>query len=166
VKFKVEGVFGAISGIPYRVNLSSGLIDTEKTAKMQFTCDLQDENGNAMTDSEDNEQPMVCHGNIDVLTLVNAPDPNRIRGPGILQLMIRIKDKKTIRVKVNLYNAIKRANLYQSVDDSSWARLRKRHGVIEIDTDLVIDEKTVLPSEDSGMDVWIQAGKDDIIVDT
>jgi hypothetical protein len=166
VKFKVEGVFGAISGIPYRVNLSSGLIDTEKTAKMQFTCDLQDENGNAMTDSEDNEQPMVCHGNIDVLTLVNAPDPNRIRGPGILQLMIRIKDKKTIRVKVNLYNAIKRANLYQSVDDSSWARLRKRHGVIEIDTDLVIDEKTVLPSEDGGMDVWIQAGKDDIVVDT
>ena len=165
-RFQVEGIYGGISGIPYRVNLSSGLIDTENTGKMMFTCDLQDENGNPFTDSEDNEQSMVCHGNIDVLTLVNSPDASRLRGPGILQLMIRIKDKKTIRVKVNLYNAIERARLYEAVDDSNWARLRKRKGVLEIDTDLVIDEQTVLPSEDGGMEVWVQAGKDDIVVDT
>ena len=165
-RFQIEGVYGGISGIPYRVNLSSGLIDTENTAKMMFTCDLQDENGNALTDSEDNEQPMVCHGNIDVLTLVNSPDPGRLRGPGILQLMIRIKNKKTIRVKVNLHNALERARLYEAVDDSNWARLRKRKGQLEIDADLVIDEDTVLPSEDGGMEVWIQAGKDDIVVDT
>ena len=51
-------------------------------------------------------------------------------------------------------------------DDSNWARLRKRKGQLEIDADLVIDEDTVLPSEDGGMEVWIQAGKDDIVVDT
>ena len=166
VKFHVEDIFGGISGIPYRLNLSSGHFDTENTAKMMFKCDLQDENGNPFTDTDDNEQPMVCHGNIDVLSLVNSPDPERLRGPGILQLMIRIKDHKTIRVKINLHHAIDRAQLYEPVDEGNWGRLRKRRGVIEIDTDLVIDEKAVLPSEDSGMDVWIQAGKDDIVVDT
>jgi hypothetical protein len=148
------------------LNLSSGYFDTENTAKMMFKCDLQDENGNPFTDTDDNEQPMVCHGNIDVLSLVNSPDAERLRGPGILQLMIRIKDHKTIRVKINLHDVIARAQLYEPVDDGKWGRLRKRHGVLEIETDLTIDEKAVLPSEDGGMDVWIQAGKDDIVVDT
>ena len=166
VKFHVEEIFGGISGIPYRLNLSTGFFDTENTAKMMFKCELQDENGRPFVDSDDNEQPMVCHGNIDVLSLVNSPDAERLRGPGILQLMIRIKDQKTIRVKVNLHDVIARARLYEPVDDGNWGRLRKRSGVLEIDTDLVIDEKAVLPSEDGGMEIWVQAGKDDIIVDT
>ena len=164
--FLIDSVCAEISGIPYRLNLSRDVFDIRNTAKMRFMCKLEDGNGHVIDDTPTNEY-LLCHGNIDVLSLVNAPNPDTRRGPGIMQLMVKIKDHKTIRVKVNLFNAIERANLYKTIDDGEWAYRRKDHGVLEIDTQLVIDEKAVLPSESgNGMEEWIQAGLDDIVVDT
>lgn len=163
--FLIETVYAEISGIPYRLNLSTDRFDIRNTAKMMFTCNLCNENGQTISDTETNEY-LLCHGNIDVLSLINAPNTHTLRGPGIMQLMIRIKGRKTIRVKVNLRNAILEANLYEATEDGEWARRRKEHGVLDIKTNLVIDEEAVLPSDDGGMEVWTQAGLDDIVVDT
>lgn len=164
--FLIDSICAEISGIPYRLNLARDIFDIRNTAKMRFMCKLEDGNGNVIDDTPTNEY-LLCHGNIDVLSLVNAPNPKAIRGPGIMQLMVKIKDHKTIRVKVNLFNAIERANLYRSIEEGEWAVRRKSHGVLEIDTNLVIDEKAVLPSDQgNGMEEWIQAGEDDIVVDT
>jgi hypothetical protein len=164
--FLIDSICAEISGIPYRLNLSRDVFDIRNTAKMRFMCKLEDGNGNVIDDTPTNEY-LLCHGNIDVLSLVNAPNSRTIRGPGIMQLMVKIKDHKTIRVKVNLFNAIERANLYRSIENGEWAVRRKSHGVLEIDTNLVIDEKAVLPSDQgNGMEEWIQANEDDIVVDT
>ena len=133
---------------------------------MQFTCQLEDANGNKITDSNTNEY-LLCHGNIDVLSLVNAPNPDVTRGPGIMQLMITLRGtSKIIRLRINLFHAIQRANLYKADNDGAWAHRRKAYGTLEIDTGLVIDEKAVITNdEEGGLDKWIDIGKDEIIVD-
>lgn len=164
--FSIEAVYADISGIPYRLNLSTGLFDILNTAKMMFTCKLENANGEEIAD-EDNNTYLLCHGNIDVLSLVNAPNDETVRGPGILQLMVKIKDRpKAVRARVNLFHAIERANLYRPIDDGEWAVRRKAYGTLEIDTGLVIDEAaTVTQDEEGGLDVWVEVGKDEIIVD-
>lgn len=164
--FSIEAVYADISGIPFRINLSTGLFDIRNTAKMMFTCKMEDANGNEIVDDDANTY-LLCHGNIDVLSLVNAPNADVIRGPGIMQLMIRLKDNsKVIRLRINLRHAIERANLYQAIDDGAWAHRRKAYGTLEIDTGLVIDEKFVITNdEEGGLDKWIDIGKDEIIVD-
>lgn len=165
--FAIDAVYADISGIPYRLNLSTDLFDIRNTAKMQFTCQLEDANGNKITDSNTNEY-LLCHGNIDVLSLVNAPNPDVTRGPGIMQLMITLRGtNKPIRLRINLFHAIQRANLYKADNDGAWAHRRKAYGTLEIDTGLVIDEKAVITNdEEGGLDKWIVVGQeDDIVVD-
>ena len=165
--FAIDAVYADISGIPYRLNLSTDLFDIRNTAKMQFTCQLEDANGNKITDSNTNEY-LLCHGNIDVLSLVNAPNPDVTRGPGIMQLMITLRGtNKPIRLRINLFHAIERANLYKADNDGAWAHRRKAYGTLEIDTGLVIDEKAVITNdEEGGLDKWIVVGQeDDIVVD-
>ena len=165
--FAIDAVYADISGIPYRLNLSTDLFDIRNTAKMQFTCQLEDANGNKITDSNTNEY-LLCHGNIDVLSLVNAPNPDVTRGPGIMQLMITLRGtNKPIRLRINLFHAIERANLYKADNDGAWAHRRKAYGTLEIDTGLVIDEKAVITNdEEGGIDKRIVVGQeDDIVVD-
>ena len=165
--FSIEAVYADISGIPFRMNLSTGLFDIRNTAKMMFTCKLEDGNGNVITDNDANTF-LLSHGNIDVLSLVNAPNDDVTRGPGIMQLMIKIKNNpKVVRVRVNLFHAIERAKLYKPSDeDGAWAHRRKAYGVLEIDTNLVIDEKFVITNdEDGGLDKWVEVGRGDIIID-
>ena len=164
--FAIENVYAEISGIPYRLNLSSDVFDIKNTAKMRFTCKLENGNGNEITDALDNNY-LLCHGNIDVLSLVNAPNDEVTTGPGILQLMIKVKDRqKMLRARVNLYYAIDRAKLYKATEDGKWAVRRKDHGVLEIDTDLIInDDATITQDEDGGLDKWVEVGRDEIIVD-
>ena len=133
---------------------------------MRFTCKLENGNGNEITDALDNNY-LLCHGNIDVLSLVNAPNDEVTTGPGILQLMIKVKDRqKMLRARVNLYYAIDRAKLYKATEDGKWAVRRKDHGVLEIDTDLIInDDATITQDEDGGLDKWVEVGRDEIIVD-
>ena len=164
--FAIDTVCAEISGIPYRLNLSSDMFDVKNTGKMRFKCWPEDDNGNKIGKDTEATTDLHYHGNIDVLSLVNSDNAEAFRGPGILQLMIKIKGLKTIHARINLHETIAKAQLYKSSEDGLWAFRRKDHGELRIVTTLVIDKKAVLPSEHSGLEVWTNAGEDDILVDT
>lgn len=164
IPFIIDSIYADISGIPYRVNLSNNYIDIGTTCKMMFQAFLENESGAKVQDTEQNTY-LLCHGNIDVLSVVNAPDSIVGRGPGIMQVMVFIRDRQPIRGKVNLYHPIFRANLYEISEDGLYARRRKDTGVLEIDSNLVIDENFIITSDNDGLERWKSSDDDDIIID-
>ena len=100
-----------------------------------------------------------------MLSVVNAPDSIVGRGPGIMQVMVFIRDRQPIRGRINLYHTIYRANLYEITEDGLNARRRKEHGVLEIDSNLLIDENFVISSDDEGLERWQAAEEGDIVID-
>ena len=167
IPFAIDTVCAEISGIPYSLNLSRDVFDIKNTGKMRFECWREDDNGQRLRfkDTEASTD-LHYHANIDVFSIVNSADASAFRGPGILQLMIKIKGMKTIHARINLHETIAKAMLFNSTDDGLWAYRRKDHGVLRIATTLVIDKQAVLPSEHSGLEIWTNAGDDDILVDT
>lgn len=162
--FIIDSIYADIAGIPYKVNLSNDFIDISTTCKMMFQAHLENENGSQVQDTETNTY-LLCHGNIDVLSIVNAPDSIVGRGPGIMQVMVFIHDRQPIRGKINLYHTIYRANLYDITEDGLYARRRKEYGVLEIDSNLVIDENFIISSDDDGLERWQAADEGDIVID-
>ena len=162
----IDSVYADISGIPYRLNLSNDYFDIKQTCKMMFQNYLEDANGNRITDTGTNTE-LYCHGNIDVLSVVNAHDSTITKGPGIMQVMIFVKGYQPIRGMINLYHCIRRANLIDDVGDGVWARKRKNHGVLQIDSNLLIDENLIITEDgDGGLDRWISLDEQEIVIDT
>ena len=162
----IDSVYADISGIPYRLNLSNDYFDIKQTCKMMFQNYLEDANGNRITDTGTNTE-LYCHGNIDVLSVVNAHDSTTTKGPGIMQVVIFVKGYQPIRGMINLYHCIRRANLIDDVGDGIWARKRKNHGVLQIDSDLLIDENLIITEDgDGGLDRWISLDEQEIVIDT
>ena len=167
IPFAIDTVCAEISGIPYRLNLSRDVFDIKNTGKMRFECWREDDTGQRLRLKDTEASTDIhYHANIDVFSIVNSADASAFRGPGILQLMIKIKGMKTIHARINLHETIAKAMLFNSTDDGLWAYRRKDHGVLRIATTLVIDKQAVLPSEHSGLEIWTNAGDDDILVDT
>ena len=162
----IDSIYADISGIPYRVNLSNDYFDIKQTCKMMFQNYMEDANGNRISDTGTNTE-LYCHGNIDVLSVVNAHDSTSTKGPGIMQVMLYIKGYQPVRGMINLYHCIRRANLIDDVGDGIWARKRKNHGVLQIDSDLLIDEKLLISDDgDGGLDRWISLDDQEIVIDT
>lgn len=164
VPFIIDSVYTEISGIPCRVNLANGYIDVTETCKMLYKNHFRDATGKKIKDTNKNTE-LECHGTIDVLSVVNAPDEKVTYGPGILQVMIFVKNRSMpIRGKVNLYYPIRRANLYELTEDGLHAIRHKRHGTIDIEANLIIDENFLVTSDDeSGFERWISTDETDVI---
>ena len=164
VPFIIDSVYTEISGIPCRVNLANGYIDVTETCKMLYKNHFRDATGKKIKDTNTNTE-LECHGTIDVLSVVNAPDEKVTYGPGILQVMIFVKNRSMpIRGKVNLYYPIRRANLYELTEDGLHAIRHKRHGTIDIEANLIIDENFLVTSDDeSGFERWISTDETDVI---
>ena len=164
VPFIIDSVYTEISGIPCRVNLANGYIDVTETCKMLYKNHVRDATGKKIKDTNTNTE-LECHGTIDVLSVVNAPDEKVTYGPGILQVMIFVKNRSMpIRGKVNLYYPIRRANLYELTEDGLHAIRHKRHGTIDIEANLIIDENFLVTSDDeSGFERWISTDETDVI---
>ena len=165
--FAIDTVCAEISGIPYRLNLTHDVFDIKNTGKMRFECWREDDGGTRIKNKDtETSTDLHYHGNIDVLSIVNSENGEAYRGPGIMQLMIKIQGMKTIHARINLHQTIAKAKLLNSTSDGLWAYRRKDHGVLKVEAVLTIDKNAVLPSEHSGLDIWVDAGKDNILVDT
>ena len=176
--FTVDAVFGEVSGIPYKVNLSNRYIDITKTAKMMWRANVTIANKKTPTPDNDANEEVDCKAVIDVPTLVRNQQKNIYTGPGIIHLIIYCSSpidpddpnsgrKKSIpfKVNINLYNTLEKAKLYTTTLDGQHAYITKPEVELKI-TDIEVDGSNIIENSDNneGLDQW-KAIKERIIVD-
>ena len=168
--FTVDSVFGEVSGIPYKVNLSNRYIDITKTAKMMWRA-------NVTPDNDANEE-VDCEAIIDVPTLVRNQQKNIYTGPGIIHLIIYCSSPidpddpnserkvKHFPGNINLYNTLEKAKLYTTTLDKQNAYITKAKATLEIIDKIVLDGSNIIENSDNneGLDQW-KAIEERIIVD-
>ena len=167
--FTIDSVFGEVSGVPYKVNLSNRYVDITKTAKMMWRTDLKPDN--------DANEEVDCKAVIDVPTLVRNQQKNIYTGPGIIHLIIYCSSPidpddpnserkvKHFPGNINLYNTLEKAKLYTTTLDGQHAYITKPEVELKI-TDIEVDGSNIIENSDNneGLDQW-KAIKERIIVD-
>lgn len=174
-KFAVDSIIAEISGIPLRIELHSGYLDTDSTARMMFPMNTVGNSGTGRkTDTYYGETTFRAHGNINVTSIVANSSPTAVYGPGILQVAIFLHAqdpinpertvKRKIQGKINLYNSLDDANLILHTSDGLHAKRTAPHGVININATVNINGEKIIEDEQSGgLDHWMAT--DNIIVD-
>lgn len=169
VPFIVDSVKAEISGVPSRMNISNGYMDISKTHKMLLdSVEFIDGAGEIMEDSAKCTY-LRCRTKINVPTIVNAESSKMTTGPGIMQLIIYTHldgQNKTnvIQTKINLYNTLRKANLYSFVDEHRYVKRRISGTTLSVTTNLTIDGKKLSENADNsaGLDQWTSEGDIDI----
>lgn len=171
VKFTIDSVFCEMSGIPTELNLSTGYFDIQSTGKTMFQADF--------TKDTDSNKVVNCHAQIDVPTIVHNTNDSTYFGPGIMQVVIftsathfnKISGKdetlrKYFQGKINLYNTLTRAKMYNYADDGRHVYRNGEHKDLHINADIQINGDKIIESSDdvSGLDRWI-AVKEAIVID-
>ena len=166
------------------MNLSNGYIDIQHTAKMMFTTTLirpvtqQNLSQTPFADTPANTQ-LGCYAHINVPSLVANQSSDVFTGPGIMQVMIythsqnadpRLEGQRVVvkkmQGKINLYNTLNQAKLYEITDDGKHARRKEVQATLFINAEpITIDGEKIIRSADNngGLDIWEPA--DHIIID-
>ncbi len=179
-KFRVDSIYGEMSGIPFILNVSSGYIDIRRTCKVMFRCHMIDAKGNVITDNDNNTAQLHYKGTISVPTIVKNMSPTIITGPGIMQVIIscstanpdypvnstKERVHKTFQGIINLYHSLDSAHCYDLTRDRQHAIQNGFHKELRIVKPLEVDGLKVLEEneEAGGLDVWKSTKKDTIIV--
>lgn len=173
-QFVIDSVWAEISGVPRYINLTNGYLDISKTNKIMFPTVLKTANGQNK-DTYTNKT-ILCHGNVDVLGIVNAQrgkyeseDDARRKtyGPGILQVIIYSHAKhpdtgrdihKKWQGKINMYTPLQKANLIKLTPDGRYAVRNGAHGVVNVSAKLTIDGEKIISNVngEDALEPWIQ----------
>ena len=173
--FVIDSVWAEISGVVRRINLTNGHLDIAGTSKTMFRMTLTDRDGHTDSDQAQNDQ-LECHANINVTGIVppseSATGKNdqskREYGPGLMQVIIfthndqtdpnlgNVVKHKRFQGKINLYNTLRRSPSVKLTEDMRYAVRNGDHCTIRINTDIVLDGKTIesSPSNDGGVEAW------------
>lgn len=173
VPFVVDSVKAEISGVPTRINIANGYMDISKTQKMLLDVDFIDAKGNTIDEDgieiSDSAKStyLRCQSKINVPTIVNAESSAMTTGPGIMQLIIYTHlegqaKSNVIQTKINLYNTLRKANLYTYVDEHRYVKRRIGGTTLSISANLTIDGKKLSENGDNsgGLDQWTSEGGD------
>lgn len=167
--FTVDSVFAEISGVPYVINLANGYIDIQKTKKLMFKTEFEQ-------DTESNKL-IQCRGIIDVPTIVESTSEDLFMGPGIMQVMIMCSAQDTLdsskrlnkkfQGSINLYNTLTNARLMRFSDDRKHVIKNGDNAVIVIGTEMKINGEHILenPDDNAGLDRWRKEEKNPPIID-
>ena len=85
---EIISMAGVISGVPYKVNLMSGLINKEETGKVYFEIPVEKTSD---TPDGDNMYSYTYSGNVDALGLFLSSNAALDNGDGILEIVIRTR---------------------------------------------------------------------------
>lgn len=152
---EVEGLRAAVSGVPSKVRLMSGLVrnDTENTTRRQ--CVPMTEIGG------------VYEGTVSMLGLFPPVSESHTSGPGIFQVEVnasvedggRLYDR-VFYAGINLKDVIERAALMEEAEDRSGYRIRVRQAVIEVPVVLELQADRVVSGEGEGLVQWFENDAD------
>ncbi len=161
VAFAVDSLVAEVSGIPLKMYLVSGYIDLQHTGRIMFGTTIEDAQGQPAVDTY-SKGHVLLHGRIDVPTIVSSNDAADVTGPGIMQLIVKasaedggvVKSKKFQR-KLNLFKALREADLIEYTEDNQHAMAKKPAGVINISFKLKGNEIVNNSESTGGLDEWI-----------
>ena len=153
----VEKVSAAISGVPSKVRLLSGMLrnDAQNPTFRQFM-NMTQVNGSDMYE-----------GSISVLGLFPPLSSQHTTGPGIFQVALQAvvaKDGKDYErvfyAAINLKSVIEKAGLMEQTEDMTGYRIRKSEAIIEIPVVLHVSADKVIPGDGEGLEQWFENDAD------
>ena len=160
VRFRIDSVWAEISGVPKIINLSRGYLDITNTCKMMFRCECSVSGKKDKPDDYNNRDNIECRAMIDVPSIVSSTSHDMVTGPGIMQVLIYASTEdgeyKKFQGKINLYNTLKKSNLYSKTEDGRHAVRNGIRGALDIRVNLVINGRDILedPDNNGGIDRW------------
>ena len=155
--FVVQKVETELSGVPFQMELHSGVIPTDSTCKVFYPTKL--------TKADQYDASKVgCTGTVEIMSLAAPRSPSLTNGPGILQLLIYVKtqsgETRVLHGIVNLHNAIRRASLADYSEDGLYMTYKAREANITITTPCRITAESMTADiiGVSGIEAWQPCG--------
>lgn len=155
--FIVQKVETELSGVPFQMELHSGVIPTDSTCKVFYPTKL------TKADQYDATK-LGCTGTVEIMSLAAPRSPSLTNGPGIMQLLIYVKtqsgETRVLHGIVNLHNAIRHASLADYSEDGLNMTHKVTEATITITTPCRITAESM--SADimgvSGIEAWQPCG--------
>lgn len=171
VNFFIESVYVILSGIPHKVNLSSGALDISNTDKMFFKTQFVNpgvvpyDGVKAISDTPSNKK-VRCYKNLTVTGIVENEftDRDSYYGPGTMQVVINTKVldggvyiPKTINAMVNIHKSLQNAKLQIYDYERDTYRKSREHSDLYISLDVTLDKAALIGDGDGGLVKWKEA---------
>lgn len=157
---EIYGLRAAISGVPSRVRLMSGLLRNDAanpTYRQYVDMELKESSGDVSR----------FEGEVWVLGLFPPQSTLYDAGPGIFQVEVSasVDDNGVLRRKIfhagiNMRDVIVSAGLMEEAKDRSGMRIIRHEASLEVPAMLHIGKENILPSEDEGMVQWFEKDVD------
>lgn len=167
----IESVYVILSGIPHKVNLSTGSLDISNTDKMFFKADLVSAgkvpyDGVPTISDMPGNATVRCYKNITVTGIVENEftDRDEYYGPGMMQVVINTKVMdggvyvpKTVNAMVNLHKSLLNAKLQYFDYEKNTYRKSRDHSDFYVSLNVVLDREALLGDGDGGIIKWQEA---------
>lgn len=160
----IESLHAAVSGVPGKVRLMSGLIrNDEDNPTYRQVVDMK------VVGMSEGAQ--VYEGTTSVLGLFPPTSSKYASGPGIFQVCMQasvmqdgVLKRRTFHVGINLKDVIAKAGLMEQAADCSGYRVIKSKARIDVPVILTVDVDKITSSAGEGLVEWV-VNDDDIEVD-
>lgn len=162
----LDSITAEISGIPASIELTTGLVDPEKSYKMLFRMAYP-----ALSSREDSARAVKldCTGEVDVTGIVRSVDEGMRTGPGILHLAFYchvtrdgdgtpVSFQKIFYAGINLFNTLSGNKLLEWDEDAEKYSQTCHEAVLEIGSVLKLGKDKVVNggSGSTGLDRWFE----------
>lgn len=170
----VDSITAEIAGIPASLELTTGLVNSEKSYKMLFKTFYP-----ALSSREDSAQAvrLDCSGEVDVTGIVRSVSEDMRTGPGILQLAVyshvtteatdvlpSLTLQKVFYAGINLYNTLSATQLLDWDESAGKYRQTCYEAELEIGSVLKLSKDRILNggSGSTGLDEWFAGDEIDL----
>ena len=171
----VDSITAEIAGVPASMQMTTGLVDPNKSYKMLFKVAYP-----ALASREDSmhAERLECSGEVDVTGIVRSVNESMRTGPGILQLAVYshvtrrfdgipvpMTYQKVFYAGINLYNTLTTTKLLEWEEGAEMYSQTCHEAVLDIGAVLKLDKDKVIDggSTSTGLDRWFPG--DDIDLD-
>ena len=155
--FIVQKVETELSGVPFQMELHSGVMPTDSTCKVFYPTKLTKTDKYGASEVE-------CTGTVEVMSLAAPRSPSLTSGPGLMQLLIYVKtqggETRVLHGMVNLHNAIRRAALAEYSEDGLTMTHKATEATLTINAPCRITAESMAADimGVSGIEAWQPCG--------
>ena len=152
----IDRVVAVLSGVPQRVQLMSGFVSRNETAKVVFDMERDAVYG----------KRIAYEGKFKSLGLFSSQDETLITGPGVLQVSLYasvhkdgIDEERLLYAVINLKDTIDDAGIMCQSEDKTgyWVVPQDEIETLYVEPVLRVRKSQVESGESSGYDIWVES---------